>query len=626
MSVLTVTTHQDPDHPASADIERLQRELAAVRAQLENSHEAHRAEVHRIRNSMSYRLGARIISLRRLAGWRGLPADLRTVARLVLQRRTDRSPTNRANLSARSTITVDSILDEFSQQALEHELTLRPVTRTSRPRRGTTELFIAESAWLGNGGIWRHQFSGFETGNDLDRLIGRYRDRGVPTVFWNKEDPPHFETFLPVAGRFDLVLTTDEACVERYRHHLGHDRVDTLPFAAQPALHNPTGRVVDQRSICFAGAWRGDVHPQRVEQLTTLLDAALTAGELTIFARRPSDGRSDFPDRYRDAIRGEIAYREMVAEYRRHACFLNVNSVTTSPTMLSRRVFEILACRTPVVSAPSPAIERFFGDTVPTPGNVADATALLDELVSDPTRRDRLGQRGYRLVMKSHTYQHRIAALCQQVGVDGFPEPQSPTVDAVVEIGGFVDVDRAMATIEPLRGSLGHVTVVCADRNDGGPAEVEHRRDMTIIRSDRRRPPAEYLHHLPGTGQYVALLDVDARYGDHFIDDTMLATRYVDVDVLGKSSSHTGDGSEVWAIGDGREFHVATHILEGTAIVRRARLEVAGDRPGPRRSLTASVTDRSASIFAVDRFNHVAGRRRADVRSGPVRPISDAMC
>ena len=40
---------------------------------------------------------------------------------------------------------------------------------------------------------------------------------GLPTVFWNKEDPPHFEDFLPLAKLVDVVFTSDVRLVTEYR-------------------------------------------------------------------------------------------------------------------------------------------------------------------------------------------------------------------------------------------------------------------------------------------------------------------------------------------------------------------------------------------------------------------------
>lgn len=577
-------------------------------------------ELERVRSSTRYRLGSAIVDLRTPAGWRRLPAVARAGWTQLRSRR--RPPTGGMDTRAgRAPILADSILDEFSHHSLRPELTLRPVGLAARPRPDTA-LLLAETAWYGNGGRWQHQFSNFRAGNDLDRLVARYRRSGVPTVLWNKEDPVHFEVFVEAARVFDHVVTTDADCVDRYRAELGHDRVGVMPFAAQPSLHHPVGRQVDPRSICFAGAWRGDVHPRRVEQLTMLLDAARAAGDLTIFARAPADRRAEFPVRYHDSIVGEVPYDRMVAEYRRHACFLNVNSVVGSPTMMSRRVFEILACRTPVVSAPSPAIEAMFGEVVAMPSTRREATEVLSALVESPDHRDRVGQLGYRAVMSAHTYQHRVADLCRRVGIDSFPEPGVPTVDAVVELSNRDQLDQALAAVTPLRSSIAHLVAICRDATEVG---LERRDDISIIDLPGHVPPGTVISSLPGDGEFVAVLDPGAHYGPAMISDALLATRFVDADAYGKVSSHVRSADGIVAVGSGLEFTNADDLLPGTAIVRRAALATASGDPTDT-SFTAvhdAAIATAATKFGVDRFNHVAASAIGP-KHGPLLPTAEA--
>lgn len=620
-SDLTMSTHDEQSD--QAEIEGLRQEVARLEAALRAAELVHRRHLEAVRSSVRYRIGSIVVSLRHLDGWRRLTGELRTLLGTARRRRRTRPSPPATPLTGRSGLVVDSILDEFSHRALGPEVVLRPIIGT-RPTRSDADLFLAESAWVGNGGTWRHQFSQFEPRNELDRLIDRYLERGVPTVFWNKEDPPHFETFLQVAARFDHVFTTDADCVQRYRTALGHDRIGVLPFAAQPAIHNPIGRPAEATSICFAGAWRGDVHPQRIDQITVLLDAAVAVGALHVFARHSPGGQDDFPERYGPYVRGEIPYDRMLDEYRRHACFLNVNTVTTSPTMMSRRVFEILACRTPVVSAPSPAIDELFDGIVPTPATKAAATVVLSELVHDPDRRDRLGQQGFRTVMSHHTYQHRFDHLCHRLGIAGFPSPALPTVDAVLEVDHRDEVPRAIGTVEPLRHALESVVVVC--RDGGSRPTVESRGRQHVIHIDRSSTATAVLGLLPGTADFTAFLDPHATYGSAMITDAMLATRFSDADVYGKATTHAASGDGIEQIGSGDEFRNVDDLIDGTAIVHRRVLSseslATSDHPTLRRAVSGAANSR----FAVDRFNHVAGPSANHRPDGTTRPVSDAFC
>ena len=108
-----------------------------------------------------------------------------------------------------------------------------------------------------------------------------------------------------------------------------------------------------------------DKHPERREQMETVLAPIRELG-LHIFARNGSvDEKYAWPDEYRPHIVGELPYDQMLAAYKMYKVFLNVNSVLDSPTMCARRVFELSACATPVVSGWSRAIEETFGSLIP---------------------------------------------------------------------------------------------------------------------------------------------------------------------------------------------------------------------------------------------------------------------
>ena len=73
----------------------------------------------------------------------------------------------------------------------------------------------------------------------------------------------------------------------------------------------------------------------------------------------------------------------MIDVYKRHRVFLNVNSVTDSPTMFSRRVFGLLACGTAVISTESVGIEATFRDLVPIVRTPDETAAQLKRLLDD---------------------------------------------------------------------------------------------------------------------------------------------------------------------------------------------------------------------------------------------------
>ena len=230
-----------------------------------------------------------------------------------------------------------------------------------------------ESAWHGNDDTWRFQVIGPQgPSGHLREMVTALRGQGVPTVFWNKEDPAHYDEAIETARLFDWVFTTDEAMVEHYQRDLGHDRVGILPFAAQPTIHNPIRPLGDDsnpltlRDVAFAGTYFAHKYPERREQMEIVLGGALDVSArlphgLDIFSRYlDGDDTYQFPSPWDSHVRGSLSYPQMLSAYRAYAVFLNVSSVVGSPSMLPRRVIEVLACGTPVVTTPTPATDRLL--------------------------------------------------------------------------------------------------------------------------------------------------------------------------------------------------------------------------------------------------------------------------
>src|SRR5699024_2603664 len=119
---------------------------------------------------------------------------------------------------------------------------------------------------------------------------------------------------------------------------------------------------------------------------------------LEIFSRFRGDAeRSQFPGELADRVGGSLPPDRMLTAYKAYKAFLSVNSVVTSPSMCARRIFEITASGTPVVSAPSPAIGEFFSaDEAPQVTSRKDAAHVVRALVRSRELRARTVHRAQR--------------------------------------------------------------------------------------------------------------------------------------------------------------------------------------------------------------------------------------
>lgn len=127
---------------------------------------------------------------------------------------------------------VAGILDELSCFCFPYEckfLELDIVNYIEKMEEFKPQLLFIESAWHGLKNHWYTKV--YNLSIEIREILIWCREHKVPTVFWNKEDPVHFDTFLGVASWFDWVYTTDMDCVPLYKRLLKHNRVGVLPFA-----------------------------------------------------------------------------------------------------------------------------------------------------------------------------------------------------------------------------------------------------------------------------------------------------------------------------------------------------------------------------------------------------------
>jgi hypothetical protein len=134
-------------------------------------------------------------------------------------------------------IKVACVMDEFTFHSYNPEcqlFQLSPEHVVDELQAFNPDLLFIESAWRGKDNRWDRKIGTLS--EELRAALQWCRERNIPSIFWNKEDPIHFETFLTTAQQFDYVFTTDIDCIARYKAALGHERVYLLPFACQPVF------------------------------------------------------------------------------------------------------------------------------------------------------------------------------------------------------------------------------------------------------------------------------------------------------------------------------------------------------------------------------------------------------
>ena len=279
-----------------------------------------------------------------------------------------------------SQIQIAFICDEMTWQDFNEycdAIFLHPKIWRQQIEKFNPKILFCESAWSGidkYAGCWRGRIYNnkslyFENRKELLEILEYCKENNIITVFWNKEDPTYFEhkifDFVDTALKFDYIFTTAEECVKRY-NNLGHNNVFVLPFGVNTNLFYPSTSDKKENAALFAGSWYQE-HIERCNALKELFDYVLDQGlSLDIYDRQSisKDKRFKFPEKYKNYIHDSIPYKDMPDLMRKYSVCINVNTVTESQTMFSRRILQILACEIRVLTNYSVGIEKLLSKGV----------------------------------------------------------------------------------------------------------------------------------------------------------------------------------------------------------------------------------------------------------------------
>ncbi len=290
--------------------------------------------------------------------------------------------------------------------------------------------------------------------------------------------------------------------------------------------------------------------------------------------------------------------------------------------MCSRRLFELSAAQTAVVSAPAASIEPFFGSTVTVVEDADQTRAALDLLLGDDDVRDRTALQAHRRVFDEHLYTLRVDTVLRSVGIEPLAQDSRTTsVSAVVPTRRPEQLDHVLAAV----GSQSHraLELVLVTHGFEVDADDVRRRAeaagvpaLVLVTADAALSLGACLNLGvdAATGDLVAKMDDDNFYGTHYLTDLVRALDYSGADVVGKWAHLVyleGSGETLLRFGHA-EHRFVEQVQGGTLLLRRALAEQLRFEDLPRSvdtTFLAKVRAAGLTVYAADRFNFVSVRR-----------------
>ncbi len=416
--------------------------------------------------------------------------------------------------------------DRFTAESIAHEcevVFLHPDRWNEQMVGATPHLVIVESAWKGPDGEWAGKL--IPPGNDVRNLLASCRAAGIPTVFWNKEDPLHLENFLPLASLVDMVLTTDVDVVLDYRQRLGHNRIGVWPFAVQPRLHHPIVADHEQRieGSFFAGAWYPHF-PERCRDFDALATALKLAGPFVIHDRNAEDGVIGYPQRYASHVGGAVPYARTGQLYRSYRIGLTINTIKHSGSMFARRAIELACSNTSVYSNHCRGLSNLMGQLVRMSD---DAGQVLEWAWDELNAPDADAHRFRRLmalrhVLAEHTWKRRLEWLADRVLGLQVADTDHP-LSVICRVHTQAELERVLSMWGDQ--SLQALLHLHAPSNLELPANVRRIDEENLLLRISNR----------FDGHLVAVWVPVDTYGRHYLQDLVAAQQFGQGEIIGKA-------------------------------------------------------------------------------------------
>lgn len=494
------------------------------------------------------------------------------------------------NIDKLEDLRVACVMDRFTLDSYSPECNILEVTPGNWKEEidnFVPHMLFIESAWKGKEDLWYRKIA--NGSKEYFEMTSYCHEKNIPVVFWNKEDPIYTDTFMVAARMADYIFTTDIDCIEKYKRELKNDNVFLLHFAAQPKLHNPIEKFERKDKFCFAGAYYHR-YPKRAKVFDGFSKVFIETKGFDIYDRNYKNSLPEhaFPKSYDKYILGKLDPSEIDVAYKGYNYGVNMNSVNQSQTMFARRVFEMLASNTVTVGNYSRGVKNLFGDlTICTD----DETTLMNDLKKYCL--DEITFRKYRLlglrkVLNEHLYEDRLSYIVDKV----FGREIKKVLPKIIMISTSSN-ESSLNRIINMFNKQTYNNKLLYIISDSFESDSEN---IISIRHDQAK---EFKVSSFGNNTFVTTFSETDYYGENYLLDLALTTRYGNYDVIGKSGYYEFD-NEKFSINTIGNTYKAVETLNSC----RSILNCEAFSEYNLYDLANSIEIKNHNSFSIDEFNY----------------------
>lgn len=313
-------------------------------------------------------------------------------------------------------IVADESMFNYYKDSCTSVIYLSPSNYEEALKNNKIDVFVYVSSWKGlNQREWTGVKYRQEPKEALENILRHCQDENIPTIFQTIEDPSNYDYFLSVARKFDVVFTSDEDCIDRYKSDLDHDRVFYGEYGANVHVNNPIGSFRhDLPRALFSGSYPTR-YKERTADMEIIFSSVLERSEcLTIVDRNFDSDEFRFPNKYQENIIGSLPHELLQRVHKLFRYSVNFNSIKNSTTMCAMRVYELQAQGKTIWSNYARSVYNKF----PHIRIVPEVTALeTDRPGIDLHYEKSLAQDALNLLLRDKTHYQLVGDMLSTIGL-----------------------------------------------------------------------------------------------------------------------------------------------------------------------------------------------------------------
>ena len=455
-------------------------------------------------------------------------------------------------------LNIIGIFDEFLYNTYKDIFNIHLISPNDKISNNYS-FFFCESCWNGNNGKWRMKINSKTLNTEVQDVLKQCKKLNIPTIFYNKEDPVSFDSYIETAKHFDIIITTDINCVQKYRN-LTQSKIFVMSFTINPLNINNIGRQNDNDNSFFAGSFMDSLSKDRKYNTNILLDKLKTK-EFILFDRSLNETQRKefynnmynlniFHPKYNNYIHPAISHSELLNVHLTRNWCGNLNTVTNSDTMFARRVLEASILKNSLVTDYSQGVYKNFESSI---------YKLEDKLKYDNNEDMLLNQikkqLGWRNVIENYNSYKHFSDLFKKINIKGFENPFGETkkISVICSTNRINNYSIILDNFNRQKYTNKELIVVFnIDMNNIIENIINNNSNpnIKIIQIDEKETLGYCLNKAINLskGNIISKFDDDDYYGDNYLVDMYYSMIISNADLVGKCAHmvYSLETQELW--------------------------------------------------------------------------------